>query len=145
MYHNGKPPIPASSLPTGHVDLRDGEPPMVVCGDCGQWVIVKRTIAFWHTADGADCPGGGQRYRLDVSPIALAAGYGDAVRDAAQHRPRRMLVKAAPPIPVPVADIARARPVRPAQTGGHRAMTLARLDALAKRPTEAQVKHRRAA
>ena len=124
MYHNGKSPIPVSTLPTGRLDLRAGQPPMVACEHCGQWTIMARKIARWHKVSGtqADCPGGGQRYVLDASPAVVAAEFADAVGDARRYRARRSFAKPQPAVPASVPAIARHR-----QQGIEAAAAIARL------------------
>lgn len=111
MYHNDKPAIRVSTLPTGHVDFSPGQPPMVVCAECGQWAILSRKTARWHTnlSTGADCIGGGQRYTLDASPTILTTAYAAASRDAAKYRAQRTHLKPQPPKPESVVQIARSR------------------------------------
>lgn len=109
MYRKPSPAILISSLPVGHVDLRPGEKPMLVCPSCGQWVILARKIAHWHTdrATGAECAGGGQLYHFDVSSARLEAARTVAVTDAAQRRTRRTFTKPQPPKGAPLPAIAR--------------------------------------
>ena len=109
MYRKPSPAILISSLPVGHVDLRAGEKPMLVCQSCGQWVILTRKIAHWHTdrATGTECAGGGQLYCFDISPAQVAAARTVAVRDAEQRRTRRTFTKPQPPKGAPLTAIAR--------------------------------------
>ena len=105
MYHNSRPPIIASALPAGHLDMRPGQVPMVVCGHCGQWTVLTRSIARWHKLRGTqdDCPGGGQRYRLDVDATQVEIAPRTGIR---AHRSFR---EPQPPTPESVVHIARAR------------------------------------
>jgi hypothetical protein len=112
MYHNGKPSILASTLPAGHVDVRADQPTMVVCCDCGQWVILKRGIALWHVIKGTtrNCDGGGQRFRLDLSAGELEvqrAGRVVGARDADRYRARRSFTKPQPATAPALTAIAR--------------------------------------
>jgi hypothetical protein len=103
MYHSSAPAILASTLPAGHLDLRPGQDPMVVCSHCGQWTILTRKIARWHKVRGTqdDCPGGGQRYRLDVAATGTEPVVDTGIRA------RRSFTKPQPRTPAPLTAIAR--------------------------------------
>ncbi|MER6917081.1 hypothetical protein ABT354_36035 [Streptomyces sp. NPDC000594] len=85
MRHNGRAPVLASLMPPEHLSLRDGEPPLAVCSECGAWRRLTRSMITPHRAadaaphreerrylgdkpyGGRRCPGSGQRITLDLS------------------------------------------------------------------------------
>ena len=109
MYRKPSPAILISTLPVGHVDLRPGEKPMLVCPSCGQWTILTRKIAHWHAdrSTGQECDGGGQLYSFDLSQAQLTAAVTVATRDADLRRSRRSFTKPQPKTPAPLTTIAR--------------------------------------
>lgn len=111
MRHNNRPRILASTLPAHHLSLHPGEPPQIVCGDCGRWTLLRRGIALTHrAADGVTrCPGSGQRITCDLASDQWAARVAAEQRDAALRRPGRVHRTAKPPTLPAVHQLAAAR------------------------------------
>ncbi|MGY1583844.1 hypothetical protein [Streptomyces sp. MN13] len=90
MRHNGRPVIKASTIRPEHLSLREGEPRMVVCPDCGTWRRLTRSMIHPHRdgveqprpegrryrddataarpTNGRRCPGSAQRIVIDITP-----------------------------------------------------------------------------
>lgn len=90
MRHNGRPAIKASTIRPEHLNLREGEPRMVVCPDCGTWRRLKRSMIRPHRdgveqprpegrryvdevnqakpSNGKRCDGSAQRIEIDITP-----------------------------------------------------------------------------
>ncbi|MFE6520913.1 hypothetical protein [Streptomyces sp. NPDC057794] len=90
MRHNGRPVIKASMIRPEHLNLREGEPRMVVCPECGTWRRLKRSMIRPHRdgveqsrpegrrycddaneakpSNGKRCDGSAQRIEIDITP-----------------------------------------------------------------------------
>ncbi|MER6288468.1 hypothetical protein [Streptomyces sviceus] len=74
MRHNGRPAIKASTMRPENLNLREGEPRMVVCLKCNTWRRLTRSMIHPHR-DGVDQPRPeDRRYRDDVTVARPANG-----------------------------------------------------------------------
>jgi hypothetical protein len=121
MRHNGRVPIKASSLRPEHLNLREGEPRLVVCPDCETWHRLKRGMILPHRdgrpvertepryfgdkpAGGRRCNGSAQRIVIDITPEEwgeklLAADSTATVRRSARQHHK--------PLPAPATQVHR--------------------------------------
>lgn len=102
MRHNGRPRMYASRMRPNHLNLRPGEPRMVVCPDCGRWHGLRRSIVspHWDDSDISLCPGSGQRICVDLDPAEWAQRLSEAIAEADLIRPASGPVGAPAPPPV---------------------------------------------
>jgi hypothetical protein len=105
LLDNGRPAIYASRLHPNLISLVPGEPPTVVCVDCGRWCLLEHGMLRSHFPDGAACRGGGQRIVFDLTAPQWRARLTEAERDAARRHGSRVYVSPAPPVPPPVCHI----------------------------------------
>jgi len=104
MRHNGRPALLASTIPASNLNVRPGETPSAVCGDCGTWRVIRRGMVFAHrAADGRTrCPGSGQRITLNTPLAVLESREWGEVAGANLRRPTRVQLKPSAPIAPPV-------------------------------------------
>ncbi|MCP2337906.1 hypothetical protein [Actinomadura rupiterrae] len=155
MQHNGRPPISVSDLPLNHVNLRrpegdraEGERTMLICGDCGTWVSLRRHMVLphrrshrseaeirafaygrrtaplerWHRQE--RCPGSGQRVITDLSYESWRSRLAEAAADAGTRRSARTMVKPTPALPPSLTQMATARREREIAARSARARAL---------------------
>ncbi|MGI5262470.1 hypothetical protein [Streptomyces angustmyceticus] len=123
MKDNGRKPLLASKIRPDLINLRDGEQRTIVCGDCGRWRAIRRSMVKPHritmdsnkpkkTGSGVEeyvprCLGSGQRIQFDITPEQWQARY-DKLADRRQDqgmnpgsrhttRVKRMTTVVAPP------------------------------------------------
>lgn len=91
MRDNGRAPLLASEIRPDLINLRNGEQRTIVCGDCGRWRAIRRSMVMPHriTMDSSKpkkndpwgeervprCLGSGQRIVLDITPAQWQARY----------------------------------------------------------------------
>jgi hypothetical protein len=128
VMHNHRPPLRASELPPNWINLRVGEKRSAVCPDCRCWQVMRdRNMITYHKAGGKHCLGSGQRITIDLTAEQWQERLRDALRVAAARRANRAhrrvagpsrpasgrkviwSAAGAPPVPVPLGQLARRR------------------------------------
>jgi uncharacterized protein YbaR (Trm112 family) len=100
-------PLKLSTLPTQHLQLRDGERRAIVCPDCKEWHPIRRGVIWPHHLErtergtnGFKCPGSARRVDIDIDIAAWGRAMAEAMASVAGRRPTRVLRKPkTPPIP----------------------------------------------
>ncbi|MFG2895070.1 hypothetical protein [Streptomyces sp. NPDC048248] len=137
MRHNGRTPLKASAMRPEHLSLRDGEPRLAVCPDCGTWRRLTRSMIRPHRdgvpvqeADtrryygdkpvgGRRCDGSAQRIHIDITSEQWEECLLAAESTAAASRTARTIRRPRPQsAPAPVQMPAVTRPLRE-QLGEH--------------------------
>lgn len=125
MRHNGRPAIKASTIRPEHLNLREGEPRMVVCPDCGTWRRLKRSMIHPHRdgveqprpegrrycddanedkpSNGKRCDGSAQRIEIDITPEQWSERLLAAESTASGRRTTNPVRK--PRLPAPPATV----------------------------------------
>ncbi|MEV0695274.1 hypothetical protein [Streptomyces sp. NPDC050388] len=124
MRHNGRAPIKASTMRPEHLNLRDGEPRLVVCPDCDTWHRLTRSMIRPHRdgtdtpktgerrylgdkpAGGRRCPGSAQRITIDVDITEWGHKAAEADATAMGRRSGRVNSKPRAAVPTPVHRVA---------------------------------------
>jgi hypothetical protein len=118
MRHNGRPAIKASTMRPENLNLREGEPRMVVCPDCNTWRRLTRSMIHPHRggvdqprpedrryrddvsvarpSNGRRCDGSGQRIDIDLTPEQWSQRLLAAESTASSRRTTRPVRKPRP-------------------------------------------------
>lgn len=135
---NAARPLRASNLTVDLVELAGVVRRFVKC-PCGNFAQVKRNELTAHTTpDGVRCANSRRALINDLEEADWTSAYDRTARQIERFRsPGPRFTKPNPPVVRPVAHLGRSnRSPHPAQTSGHDAENLARLDKSAKaRPT----------
>lgn len=105
------PPYRLSEFKPQHVNLRDGEKPMIVCPECETWRIVRRGMVWPHhpRKEGLKkgeraprCSGSARRIIFDITVEQWGAALVEGEREAGARRSAQQFHKPAPPAGQPV-------------------------------------------
>ncbi|NUH42884.1 hypothetical protein HUF15_40410 [Streptomyces samsunensis] len=110
-----RPPLKVSSIPSEHVQLREGERKAIVCPDCDRWHPIRRGMVWAHHlertergTDGARCPGSARRVEIDVDIAEWGRKIAEAHATVASRRSTRVNRKPRTTTPPPVTRLATA-------------------------------------
>ncbi|MGW7603199.1 hypothetical protein [Streptomyces antimycoticus] len=92
-----RPPLKVSTLPSHHVQLREGERKAIVCPDCNRWHPLRRGVIWPHHLErtergknGARCPGYARRVEIDVDIATWGRRVAEADATVASRRSNRV-------------------------------------------------------
>jgi hypothetical protein len=107
----------ASKVRPQYLNLRDGEPKLIVCPDCHTWRALRRNMIWPHHPDlgeagrPARCPGSGQRITMDITAEQWGQRLLEAEASAAARRSIKVLPKTKV-APAPAVSQLRPAPLR---------------------------------
>lgn len=125
-----RPPLKISSLPSHHVQLREGERKAIVCPDCESWHPLRRGVIWPHHLErtengknGPKCAGWARRVEIDVDLATWGRKVAEADATVTGRRSNRVNRKPRAATPPPVSRMGEApKPQAAAQNQFRRAL-----------------------
>lgn len=108
-----RPPLKVSTIPSHHIQIREGERKAIVCPDCTEWHPIRRSMVWPHRLERTErgenarrCPGSARSVEIDVDLAEWGRKITEADATVTGRRSNRVNRKPRTLTPPPVTRLA---------------------------------------